>query len=84
MTFGVIFTALMALLLLGYYIGKKRSIRLSDKSNQRLHSLPQHYGYLIAFWSSAPALLILLFWSVLESSVINSAIIAQLPVQFHS
>jgi hypothetical protein len=33
-------------------------------------------------WSSAPALLILLFWSVLESSVINSAIIAQLPVQF--
>jgi hypothetical protein len=43
MTFGVIFTALMALLLLGYYIGKKRSIRLSDKSNQRLHSLPQQY-----------------------------------------
>jgi phosphate transport system permease protein len=43
--------------------------------------LPQHYGYLIAFWSGAPALLILLFWSVLESSVINAAIVAQLPAQ---
>jgi phosphate transport system permease protein len=81
MTFGVILTALMALLLLGYYTGRKRSISLSDKSNQRLHSLPQHYGYLIAFWSGAPALLILLFWSVLESSVINAAIVAQLPAQ---
>jgi hypothetical protein len=46
----VIFTALMALLLPGYYIGKKRSIRLSDKSNQRLHSLPQHYGLLKLYW----------------------------------
>ncbi|CAC9623969.1 Phosphate ABC transporter, permease protein PstC (TC 3.A.1.7.1) [uncultured Gammaproteobacteria bacterium] len=81
MTFGAILTALMALLLLGYYTGRKRSISLSDKSNQRLHSLPQHYGYLIAFWSGAPALLILLFWSVLESSVINAAIVAQLPAQ---
>ena len=81
MTFGAILTALMALLLLGYYTGRKRSISLSDKSNQRLHSLPQHYGYLIAFWSSVPALLILLFWSVLEPSVINSAIVAQLPAQ---
>jgi phosphate transport system permease protein len=58
MTFGAILTALMALLLLGYYTGRKRSISLSDKSNQRLHSLPQHYGYLIAFWSGAPALLV--------------------------
>ncbi|MDC9714595.1 MAG: phosphate ABC transporter permease subunit PstC [Gammaproteobacteria bacterium] len=81
MTFGAILTALVALLFLGYYTGRKRSISLSDKSNQRLHSLPQHYGYLIAFWSSVPALLILLFWSVLESSVINAAIVAQLPAQ---
>ncbi|CAC9497745.1 Phosphate transport system permease protein PstC (TC 3.A.1.7.1) [uncultured Gammaproteobacteria bacterium] len=81
MSFGAILTALMALLLLGYYTGRKRSISLSDRRNQRLHSLPQHYGYLIAFWSSVPALLILLFWSVLESSVINSAIVAQLPAQ---
>ncbi|NYT27730.1 MAG: phosphate ABC transporter permease subunit PstC [Candidatus Thiodubiliella endoseptemdiera] len=78
MTFGV---TLIALLLLGYYTGRKRSIDLSNKSNQRLHSLPQHYGYLIAFWSSVPALLVLLFWSVLEPSIINSAIVAQLPVQ---
>ncbi|WP_369176817.1 phosphate ABC transporter permease subunit PstC [Candidatus Thiodubiliella endoseptemdiera] len=69
------------MLLLGYYTGRKRSIDLSNKSNQRLHSLPQHYGYLIAFWSSVPALLVLLFWSVLEPSIINSAIVAQLPVQ---
>ncbi len=78
MTFGV---TLIALLLLGYYTGRKRSIDLSNKSNQRLHSLPQHYGYLIAFWSSVPALLVLLFWPVLEPSIINSAIVAQLPVQ---
>ncbi len=78
MTFGV---TLIALLLLGYYTGRKRSVDLSNKSNQRLHSLPQHYGYLIAFWSSVPALLVLLFWSVLEPSIINSAIVAQLPAQ---
>ena len=81
MTFEVIVTALLALLFLGYFVGRKRSIALSKKSSQKLHSLPQYYGYLIAFWSSAPALLILLFWSALESSFITSAIVAQLPMQ---
>ncbi|SMN15603.1 Phosphate transport system permease protein PstC (TC 3.A.1.7.1) [uncultured Candidatus Thioglobus sp.] len=80
MSFGVIITALLALLLLGYFIGRKRSITLSKERSQKLHSLPQYYGYLIAFWSSVPALLILLFWAALESSFIISAIVTQLPM----
>ena len=82
MTFGAIIVALLALLLLGYFIGRKRSIVLSKNKGQRLHSLPQYYGYLIAFWSSVPALLILLFWGALESSFITSAIVTELPIQF--
>jgi len=81
MTFGAIITALLALLLFGYFIGRKRSIVLSKKRGQKLHSLPQYYGYLIAFWSSVPALLMLLFWAALESSFITSVIVSELPIQ---
>ncbi|CAC9598608.1 Phosphate ABC transporter, permease protein PstC (TC 3.A.1.7.1) [uncultured Gammaproteobacteria bacterium] len=80
MNFGVIITALLVLLLLGYFIGRKRSVTLSKERSQKLHSLPQYYGYLIAFWSSVPALFILLFWAALESSFITSAIVTQLPM----
>jgi phosphate transport system permease protein len=72
---------LLALLLFGYFIGRKRSLYIAALQNVSLHSLPQYYGYLVALWSTVPALLLLLLWSGLESSVITSLTVSQLPEQ---
>ncbi|WP_428087404.1 phosphate ABC transporter permease subunit PstC [Candidatus Thioglobus sp.] len=82
MSFITIIITLFALLLLGYFVGRKKSIQLSAISNKPLHSLPQYYGYLIAFWSSVPALLALLLWNTFEYSVITSMVVSQLPESF--
>lgn len=82
MSFSVIIIVLFALLLLGYFVGRKRSIYVSENNTRPLlHSLPQYYGYLVALWSCLPALLVLLVWTALDSSVISSMTISYFPEQ---
>ncbi len=81
MSFSVTVIVLFALLLLGYFVGRKRSIYVSKNNTKPLHSLPQYYGYLVALWSCLPALLVLLVWTALNSSVISSMTISYFPEQ---
>lgn len=79
MNLNTLLITLMALLMLGYFVGRKRSLQLSSSSGNALHSRPHYYGYLVALWAGVPALLLLLLWSGLESSVITSMTISSLP-----
>lgn len=64
-----------------FLIGKSRAIRLSaDQGGIRtLHSLPSHYGVLTALAGVLPALLIYGLWVSIESSVLDTQIINELP-----
>tara|TARA_B110000977_G_C10997587_1_gene462522 strand:- start:10 stop:1314 length:1305 start_codon:yes stop_codon:yes gene_type:complete len=44
-----------------------------------LHSLPQHYGYMVAMWAAIPALFLLVLWSGFESTILYKLVVAQLP-----
>ena len=79
MDLNALLVTLIALLMLGYFVGRKRSLQMARNGACTLHSLPHYYGYLVALWAGAPALLLLLFWSALESSVITSMMISSLP-----
>ena len=46
-----------------------------------MHSLPDHYGTLMALWTGVPALILLMSWHLLEGPVINHLLIAQLPAE---
>lgn len=72
---------LMQLLLsvLAFHWGKARSTRTAEASGQSLHSLPSYYGYYMALWSALPALLLILFWSMFESTVITRSVLSLLP-----
>lgn len=72
---------LMQLLLsvLAFHWGKARSARTAEASGQSLHSLPSYYGYYMALWSALPALLLILFWSMFESTVITRSVLSLLP-----
>lgn len=78
---------LFALLLFGYFIGRKRSIAISNrfaKGQRNLHSLPSYYGYLVAIWAGIPAVLILALWSAFDSTIVTSLTIAGLPEEIRS
>lgn len=67
-----IFLVLVALCVLGFYLGRKRSkvIGKAAGSVQALHSLPKHYGYLAAAWTALPGLFVLALWLGLESKIV--------------
>ncbi len=81
MAMQTLLITLVALLLFGYFIGRKRSLRVGNKRGKRrgLHSLPAWYGYMVAIWAGLPAVLILLLWTAFQQPIVNSLTIAALP-----
>lgn len=84
MPLSTLLVTLLALLMFGYFIGRKRSIAVSSIHNGRrdLHSRPSYYGYMVAIWAGVPALLILLLWTAFGSTLVTSLTISGLPEHF--
>ncbi len=70
------------LVLLGYFIGRHRSLALNGGRAQGLNSLPSHYGYYVATLGLVPALAILFLWTATETSVVSRITLAELPKQY--
>lgn len=71
--------AIVGLLLLsGFYLGRNRA-RASASSGRPLHSLPGYYGFYVAVWCGAPALLILLAWVFFDQTIIEGLVVSGLP-----
>ncbi len=72
---------IIGLALLGYVIGRQRSIKVvaNHGGQSKLHSLPKYYGYMVGLWCGLPALLCLCLWLVFEPGITNSMLIAELP-----
>jgi phosphate transport system permease protein len=64
-----------------FLFGRMRAIRLAEPHGgiSTLHSLPNHYGFLLALAGLLPALLIYGVWVSVESSVLDGRIINELP-----
>lgn len=78
MNYSSLIIAVLILLAGAYLLGRNRARQISASGN-RLHSLPTHYGALMALWTGLPPLLLLLLWSLLEGPVTRQLLIAQLP-----
>jgi phosphate transport system permease protein len=76
-----LFCLLLALSVIGYYLGRRRSYAVASSVSgvQNLHSRPTYYGALVALWCGIPALLLFGFWLAFESNVITTLVVADLP-----
>ena len=61
-----------------YLFGRNRARAIANQGGS-LHSLPTHYGALMALWTGLPALILLIIWSLLQGPVIDGLLVAQLP-----
>ena len=62
-----------------YQYGVSKSRAVAAKSNTRLHSLPSHYGMLVALWCGVPALAVLLLFMAFEGNLIRALVASGLP-----
>lgn len=76
----------LAMSVVAYVLGRQRSVQLAQPLGgiKTLHSLPNYYGLMAAVWTGLPALIILIVWSGIESTVITGTVLATLPESYTS
>jgi len=58
---------------------KAYSVSRSHGGLKNMHSLPSHYGSLVALWCAIPALVIILGWKLFEPTVVDSLLASSIP-----
>lgn len=66
-----------------YFLGRNRARTIANQG-MRMHSLPSHYGALMALWTGVPALILLISWHLLEGPIIDHLLTAQLPAHIQA
>ncbi|MGV6826626.1 MAG: PstC family ABC transporter permease, partial [bacterium] len=67
--------------LIAYFTGRRRAFVVSGGKLRKLHSLPSYYGLYAVIWCVVPALFLVVLWLSMESSVITSMVVEELPVE---
>ncbi len=69
------------LALFSYWFAIQKAVRVAGgrANTKRLTSLPKQFGLLTAFWCGIPSLIFLLVWAFIESSLLESLLLMQLP-----
>ena len=78
MPFHTLFTIFVVVIAFCFFAGQRRALKLKSDGSS-LHSLPFYHGTWLIIVGVLPALIILLVWSLVESSIIRSVILSELP-----
>ena len=83
MTPSVLLIALIAMSVVGFWVGKSRSLAIVGgvRGAKNLHSLPGYYGLLTAMWCALPALAVLALWSGFQDQILVRLVTAHLPAE---
>jgi phosphate transport system permease protein len=75
----VLLFVLLLLSLVGFLMGRNRSLAMAGGSIRKLHSLPNSYGWYLALWCGLPALFVLAVWLAFEPRVVEGLVVSSLP-----
>ena len=81
MHLSVLLLVLLVLTSAFYILGRRRAFAVSGGNAKVLHSLPGHYGMMVALWCGIPAVILLLAWLALENTIITQMVAASLPTE---
>ena len=81
MSFPALTLVILAIAGLAWQLGRRRALTVAGgpANASSLHSRPVYFGALTAIWCAIPALLLLLLWMTLRSSVVTDVVVADLP-----
>jgi len=79
MTPSVLILIVLGLMVIGYYLGRQRALKASERDGVKLHSLPGYYGQSVALFVAVPALFLLGAWLFLQPVLIENSISGKVP-----
>ncbi|MEM1287628.1 MAG: phosphate ABC transporter permease subunit PstC [Pseudomonadota bacterium] len=80
----MLLTSLVLVFAVSLYIGSARSRRLVAGDTKLLHSLPGYHGGYLAIMATAPALGILVLWSIAQGPIMDRLVIGQFSDAFEA
>ena len=83
MPFNTLLTIFIVVIAFSFFAGQRRALKLKSDGST-LHSLPFYHGTWLIIVGVLPAIIILLLWSLLESGVIRSVVLSELPASLMS
>ena len=75
MTLSLALVAILAIALVGGLFARNRAAGLRG-GGARLNSLPNYHGLYVAIWTALPALILLTFWSPVQTMLVDQAVLA--------
>ncbi len=79
MSLIVVLAAILMLSALGYGLGRNRALACVGGRGRALHSLPSHYGAMVALWCVLPGVVVVLGWLLLQPHLVAWLVVAALP-----
>lgn len=79
MTTGTLILIVLALAVVGFFLGRRRAFETAERDGVKLHSLPAYYGQLVALFVAVPALLLLAGWLFLQPVLMENSIGGKIP-----
>nr|WP_321509645.1 phosphate ABC transporter permease subunit PstC [uncultured Celeribacter sp.] len=74
----------LALSLLGFFIGRSRAMKDASGDIRRLHSLPSYYGSNVLLNTLVPAILVMAFWIVVQPMMIEMRVSSMIPERVYN
>jgi phosphate transport system permease protein len=78
-TATAVLIAVLGLSLIGYFMGRSRSLAVAGGNLRKLHSLPTYHGFYVALWCGLPALLVAFIWLAAQPAIVTQAATSALP-----
>jgi len=78
MDYGLVLLTVLAIAIVGYFVGRSRALSVVDGDARRLHSLPSYYGWHMVAWTLLPAIGVVVLISIASPRVQTAAAVAEL------
>jgi phosphate transport system permease protein len=72
-------SVVLVLTVVGYVMGRQRSLATTNNVPRILHSLPSYYGLYVAIWCGIPSLVLFAAWLIVQPHIIEGMVLASLP-----
>jgi len=71
----------LGLTFFSYFFGRKKALSIAKDVGgvRNMHSLPGHYGYMVALWCALPAIALIVLWTFLQPILAEQLLISGLP-----
>lgn len=67
----IVCLTVLVLAISGFLMGRRQAVARASVRGERLHSLPNYYGYYVALWTGLPALILFAIYLAFGNSLVN-------------